>query len=399
MKWLAMLEEWFDSRGQEGLDLCAELVRQNTVNPPGNEYLAARVVEEYLQRYGISSNTYEGAPGRTNLLAPVGSGSPVVFVPAHTDVVPAGDGWEQDPFEMTVRDGYIYGRGVNDDKGPLVSLLLLAAFLSQHTDEFNGTLLVGAVADEEIGSELGLTYLLENNLVSADYAIVPDTGSSIYKISCGEKGLLHCDIVFSGRQAHGSTPEKGLNALWAAHAFLDKIRSLFGDIMGYCREDEHELFSPTTINAASIHAGSAVNIVPGECTLGIDIRYVPPRTSQDVISMLETMAREVQDAGLCDACKLNVQTQMDPFEIDADNPVVQALNASVTALSATQPERMGMSGTTVCKQLLAHGIPAIGFSQDAEDTAHMAGERLAISELVLFGKALGLAFLKLGNNW
>lgn len=399
MNWITSLDEWFDSREQEGVDLCAELVRQNTVNPPGNEYLAARVADEYLQRYGIATYTCEGAPGRVNLLASVGSGSPVVFVPAHTDVVPAGDGWEQDPFELTVRDGYIYGRGVNDDKGPLVSLLLLAAFLSRHTDEFNGTLLVGAVADEETGSELGLTYLLENKLISADYAIVPDTGSSIYKISCGEKGLLHCEIVFFGRQAHGSTPEKGLNALWAAHAFLEKIHSLFGDTTGYCREAAHELFSPTTINAASIHAGSAVNIVPGECTLGIDVRYVPPRSHHDVIAMLETMAQEVQDAGLCEAFKLTVHAQMDPFEIDEDNPVVQALKAAVLALSGKQTERMGMSGTTVCKQLLAHDIPAIGFSQDAEHTAHMAGERLAVSEIGLFGKALGLAFLKLGKNW
>jgi len=398
MNWRKELDEWFVSHEQEGLDLCADLIRQNTVNPPGNEYLAAQVVEEYLKRYGIPSQTFEGAPGRTNLLAAVGSGSPVVFVPAHTDVVPAGDGWSQDPFEMTIKDGYIYGRGVNDDKGPLVSLLLLAAFLSQHAGEFNGTLLVGAVADEETGSDLGLTYMLENDLFTADYAIVPDNGSSVYKISCGEKGLLHLEIVFAGRQAHGSTPEKGLNALWAAHAYLEKIKDLFGDTPGYCREDAHDLFSPTTINAAQINAGSAVNIVPGECSLGLDIRFVPPRTGGDVVTLLESMANEVRDAGLCDSYTLTVHSQMDPFEISEDTLVVQAVKEAVKEVTDRQPSRMGMSGTTVCKQLLAYNIPAIGFSQNAEDTAHMAGERLAISEIALFGKILGLAFKKLGKT-
>ncbi len=399
MNWKQALTDWFADHEQEGIRLCADLVRQNTVNPPGNEYLAARVVAEWLEKYDIPSTVFESAPGRANLIASVGSGSPRLFVPAHTDVVPAGDGWEQDPFELVVKDGYMYGRGVNDDKGPLVSLLLLAAFLARHAGEYAGTLIVGAVADEEMGSRYGLTYMLEKGLVAADYAIVPDTGASINQLSCGEKGLLHLEITFFGRQAHGSTPEEGLNAVWAAHTFLNRVKELFGPEHGYCLEPAHELFSPTTINVARISAGSAINIVPGECTLGLDIRYVPPQTGPAVIKLLNDMAAGVQNESLCERYTVATLSHMEPFEIQADNPVVQAIRAAVQELTGTDSERMGMSGTTVCKQLIEHDIPAIGFSQDAERTAHKAGERLAVAELGRFGTALGLAFLKLGGNW
>ena len=78
--------------------------------------------------------------------------------------------------------------------------------------------------------------------------------------------------------------------------------------------------------------------------------------------------------------------------------IFQAIKEAVEEVTGEQPTRMGMSGTTVCKQLLANNIPAIGFSQNAEDTAHMAGERLKMTEIPLFGKILGQAFLKLGNT-
>lgn len=398
MDWHKELETWFDTHADEGTALLAELVRQDTVNPPGNEYRAAEVVAAYLARYGIASETHEDAPGRTNLLARVGTGAPVLFVPAHTDVVPVGEGWSHDPFDPVVRDGYIYGRGVADDKGPLASLLLLAAFLKQHEGAFRGTLLAGAVADEERGSTHGMVYLLHHNLVQADYAIVPDTGSSIYQVSCGEKGLLHVELTFHGAQAHGSTPEKGCNAIWAAWEFLQAVRGEFGEQTGYCRGAQHELFSPTTINLARVQGGGAFNIIPAQCTVRLDIRYVPGQTQEELLARLHTYAQRVVDQQLCHRYELVVDSHMPPYVLDANNPLVAAVRMAVRLVSGREVKRMGMSGTTVCKQLIEKNIPAVGWSQDSHDQAHMADEHLALSEIKTFGVALGLAFLALGNN-
>lgn len=399
MNWQLALKAWFDAHEAEGIELLADLVRQNTTNPPGNEYLVAEVVTAYLARHGITASAHEPAPGRTSVVALVGSAAPKVLVAAHTDVVPAGEGWHTDPFAPVVKDGFIFGRGVADNKGPLASLLLLAAFLKQHEQSFAGSLIVAAVADEECGSDKGMAWLLEKALVHPDYAIVPDTGESIYRISCAEKGLLHVEVVFHGKQAHGSAPEKGVNAIWAANAFLTDIYDLFSDRIGYCDMAAHDLLSPPSINIGSINGGTAYNIVPGRCAVKVDVRFLPGQTADSYLAQFSSFAEKAKQRGLCTSFELKTESIMHPFVVSKDSPLVQAARAAVSALSDKEIVRFGMSGTTVCKQLLQSGIPAIGWSQDARNQAHSANEHVAVSEISTFGQALGLAFLKLGRNW
>jgi acetylornithine deacetylase/succinyl-diaminopimelate desuccinylase-like protein len=318
-----------------------------------------------------------------------------VCVPAHTDVVPVGEGWDTDPFEPVIKDGCMYGRGTTDDKGPLASTLLLAAFLKQHEDEFTGTFLAGAVADEEVGSALGLVYLLAEGLIEADYAIVPDTGESVFRASCGEKGLYHLNVTFTGEQAHGSTPHRGLNAIWAAVAFLERVRALFGAECGFFAEDSHELFTPSTVNVATVSAGSAHNIIPGQCTIGLDIRYRPEKSREELRALLEDLAGQVQAEGLCLGFEVSEVTHMPPFELEADSPLVQAIRSATQSVTGKDVELFGMGGTTVCKQFVEHGIPAIGFSQQAHHQAHMANEHLDLDEIGLFGRVLGMAVVGL----
>ena len=395
MNWKNELELWFDQHEQEGIDLLCELVKKDTTNPPGNEYLASEVVKTFLKKYEIESETYESEPGRTNLLAKVGTGNPTVFLPVHTDVVPAGNGWSTNPFEPIIKDGYIFGRGVTDDKGPLVSVLLLAAFLKKFENEFKGSILVGAVADEECGSELGVSYLLERGVIKADYAIVPDTGSSITAASTGEKAMLQIKVKFYGKQAHASTPEIGLSAIWAANDFLNGIQSLFKNKTGYFDDNGDLLFSPSTINIGKLSAGTAYNIIPNECEIFIDIRYTPNTTKENVLKIIRQLAGEVQNKGLCLDFKISEEEHMFPFVIFENSPVVNSLKTAVMELTGKEISFFGMGGTTVCKQLVEKGIPAVGFSQDGEGQAHMANERLKLSEIGLFGQALGLSIINL----
>ena len=150
--------DWIEARREELLDLLSRLVSARTVNPPGNEIAAAAVLEAFFRKHNIPFERHEAEPGRTNIIGRVGSSGESLLLAGHLDVVPAGEGWTTPPFEVTVRQGQIYGRGVADNKGPTASVAMAGACLNECC-RLKGTLLVAGVADEERGSQLGLEYL------------------------------------------------------------------------------------------------------------------------------------------------------------------------------------------------------------------------------------------------
>jgi len=183
-----------------------DLLRARTVNPPGDEYRAARILTDFCRRHAIPFDTYEKVPRRTNVVARIGQGQPRILVPLHFDTVPAGDGWTSDPFEPFEIDGRIIGRGAKDDKGPLAAMMLAARYLKDHEADLAGTFLLVGAADEEAGSALGMQYLLEECGLEADAAIVPDAGYGMRVLDVGEKGVLFLKVTAVGRQANGSEP-------------------------------------------------------------------------------------------------------------------------------------------------------------------------------------------------
>ena len=103
----------------EIVQIVCDLVRQNTVNPPGNEHLCKDIVTRCMQSLGMEVSFYEKEPGRTNVVGRIGRGAKSIGFVSHMDVVPPGEleQWNTPPFEPTIRDGRIYGRGTLDDKG------------------------------------------------------------------------------------------------------------------------------------------------------------------------------------------------------------------------------------------------------------------------------------------
>ena len=218
-----VIVEWMEPRRQELVDLLSALIAARTENPPGNESAAAAELGAFFKRYDIPFEEFAAEPERVNLIGRVGSGGKTLLLPGHLDTVPAGDGWTHPPFAARILDGRMYGRGASDDKGPTAALALAGACLKQ-CFQLNGTVLLAGVADEELGSALGLEYLLQEGKLAADFAIVPDVAGNMKTIDMAEKGLLFVEIVSHGRQAHGSTPEQGVNALWNLIGVLNRIR-------------------------------------------------------------------------------------------------------------------------------------------------------------------------------
>jgi len=154
--------------------LLVDLIRLDTSTPPGNERLAAEYVARFCDQRKIRYRRHDAGEGHVSLIGHVGKGgSPRLFVPAHTDVVPAGDGWTVDPFGGVIKKGAVWGRGTTDNKGALAGLLAAADYLNTVPHLLRGTYQFGAIADEETGSQRGLIWLIKKGLIKATWRWFP----------------------------------------------------------------------------------------------------------------------------------------------------------------------------------------------------------------------------------
>lgn len=250
---------------REAIELVGKLVSINTVNPPGNEVNLKEVVKGAYDKIGARMETVEKERGRTNFIGKIGSGSPSIGFFPHLDTVPAGDGWKTDPFTPFIKSGKMFGRGTIDSKGNFASSwLAIKTFIALHK-KFNGTIYLLGCADEEQGSEYGTHHLLEKGF-KVDYAIVPD-GGYIDKIIIGEKGVLRLKIKSYGLQAHGSSPERGINAVEHLINILSRISEIKLEEFSY-----NEAFDGITRNLGTIKGGHAANIVPAYAEAELDFR-------------------------------------------------------------------------------------------------------------------------------
>ncbi len=361
-----------------------DLVRAVTVNPPGDEHRAANVVIDFCDAHGIVSETFEKEPGRTNVVARIGRGRPRVLLGLHTDVVPAGDGWTTDPFDLVEEDGKLIGRGVMDDKGPLAASMLAALYLKQHQAELGGELILVAAADEESGSELGMKYLLAECGLEADLAIVPDAGHDMAYIDVGEKGVLFLEIRAVGRQAHGSEPSRGASAVLPVLDVLARLRDWRPPPTG------PDIFTPPTLNIGAVHGGTVANMVPGKCEARLDIRYHPGTDGRLILQSVESFVQEAARAHPGVEMALRVLSDQPPTLLDIDHPLVERIAARTEQVTGTRPEPFGMSGATVAKFLVLAGTPAVGFICGPDGVPHTAGEWMPLEDLLRFAEVLTL---------
>jgi acetylornithine deacetylase/succinyl-diaminopimelate desuccinylase family protein len=409
----AALKAWFDAHRaeirQRIVDLTLEMVRQPTVNVVpakmaehpylkirGEEWRVADVVTRELTKAGVRFESHSRQEGRPNVIGHVGSNASGkrLLVAAHMDVVPSGpkEDWKQltDPFAAVEKDGNLYGRGVIDNKGPLASALTGALMLKEVLGDaaLAGELQIAALADEEAtgpdGIDYGVGYLLDEKLLDATFAIIPDIGDHMQKIDIAEKGGGVMKVTAKGVQAHGSTPERGVNAIHKMARLLAKLEA-FPFVF-----EPHPVLGGPTLNIGEINGGAAPNIVPGSCTISIDLRLVPGQTMEQVKAQIEALAAPIADDFVVQIADARVAHAIDP-----DNPLVKAVQANTKAALGFTPEVMGMGGVTFAKWLNLNGIQAIGWGPGDDNAFHVADEWVPVEELVDFSLLIALTALDL----
>ncbi|NOZ63784.1 MAG: M20 family metallopeptidase [Caldiserica bacterium] len=355
------------------ISLLSSLIRQPTVNPPGNEYLVREIVDNAFRELGARIKII-GEEQRPNILGEIGEGRPVVAILSHMDVVPPGEGWEIEPFEPVIKNGRIYGRGAEDNKGPFAaSWAAVKAFLGENRS-FQGKIILGAVADEERGSEKGMKLLLENGF-KADVCLIPD-GGKWNKAVIGEKGMLWVKINIFGKTAHGSEPEKGINAIRVLIKVIEKIeeQARFGSF--------HPLFSAPTMNLGEIRGGEAPNMVPSQAECVLDFRYPAGVEKEEIIKKIKSILETEKDATPGISFRLEILQETYPHLIEESNPWISKFKKSASD-TGINLQFTTIGGNTVAKLLYERGIVAFSHSPEDISSAHQANESVSIEKLLL----------------
>jgi succinyl-diaminopimelate desuccinylase len=396
----------------EMIDLQRELTRLPALGPENEgegEWKRARMLTEKLRAWDLADIAEYPAPdarvpegSRPNLVVFLRGEQPrpAVWVMAHLDVVPAGDlkKWSTDPWQATVKEGKIFGRGTEDNQQGLVSALfalraLRAAGVRPPRDV--GLLLV---ADEETGSRFGIDHVLEAapDLIQAgDLVVVPDAGNpdgSMLEVA--EKSILWLEFLVQGKQVHASMPDLGVNAhRAAAHLTVRLDQALHQAFAG-----RNEVFDPprSTFEPTRHDANVPnVNTIPGEEKLFFDCRVLPEVPLSEVHEVVTRVAREVEAEFKVGIAISSPQTAEAAPATAVDAPVVRALAAAVTAVRGVKAVPMGIGGGTVAALFRRRGIPAVVWST-MDDLAHQPDEYCVIENMVEDAKVFAHLFLGLG---
>lgn len=252
------------------VELTQALIRFNTVNPPGNERPCAEYLGRLLQDAGFTVSYHEFAGARTSVIARIGrhdGKAPLCFT-GHIDTVPLGAAaWSVDPFAGDIKDGRLYGRGSSDMKSGVAAFVIAALRLADELKGGPGVVLV-ITAGEETGCE-GAFHLagLAGVLGRAGAIVVAEPTANYPYV--GHKGALWLKARTRGVTAHGSMPERGVNAVYKAARAITKLEDFDFNVA------RHQVLGKPTLNVGTVKGGMNVNSVPDLAEIGVDIRTIP----------------------------------------------------------------------------------------------------------------------------
>jgi len=320
-----------------------------------------------------------------------------VWVMSHMDIVPPGELtlWDSDPYTVKVDGNRIYGRGVEDNQQGLVASLFAVKALKDEgiLPEYDVGLAI--VADEETGSKYGIQYVLQNHreiFHPQDLIVVPDAGNSEgTMIEVAEKSILWLRFETKGRQCHGSTPEKGINAFRAASNLVVKLNGLYRifDANDPLFDPPISTFEPTKKEANVPN----VNTIPGDDVFYFDSRILPQYAVQDVEAKVQEMVDEVQKEFGVTIAISSPQREPAAPPTPADAPVVKALSAAIKDVYGREAKAMGIGGGTVAAYFRHAGFDAAVWST-LDELAHQPNEYCVIDNLIGDTKVFGHMFLQ-----
>ncbi len=409
-------------------ELLQELIRFDTVNPPGNEQAAQEHLRALLEGAGFEVELLSAVEGRPNLIARLSAPSdgPVLCLLGHVDTVLADPAdWQVDPWSGEIRDGCVWGRGAVDMKSQVAAeIAAVTALAEEGWRPAAGELKVVVTADEETGAEHGARWLCERHpdKVRADVVVNEGAGQrfqfgdrSLYGVCTGEKGVFRFTVTAEGRAGHASMPRIGDNALLKLGPVLANLAAARvvpedapepvailkamgldpADMTGSLEQMEArdpriatfiEPMMGVTLAPTMASASQKINVIPSHAEVKVDCRALPGQDADDALERIEAAIGG-------DGLRVNFDETVVGNRSSADTPLMDFIRSFVEredpGATATPVLLAGFSDSRWFRDAFPDCVAYGFFPQremglfEATPLMHGADERIPIEDLGL----------------
>ncbi|QSZ66444.1 M20 family peptidase [Methanofollis aquaemaris] len=371
------------------VDLCKDLVRLRSENPPGETREVAEYIHTFLTEIGIESAVVSRDGRRCNLIAR--HHNPQLLLCGHLDVVPAiADGWRHPPFSGVEEDGCIWGRGSSDMKGGCAALLTALRRAIDEGEE--PPVEVVFVCDEETGGCYGMEYLLARGVLRPCDTLIAEPTPPLSPC-IGQKGLARVSLSFKGEPGHSSLyPAIGKSAVMEAHEVIEYLKALHERDYPVSTEMEtiisrssvvlEDLFGlkgldhvlrRVMFNPGVVRGGEKANIVAEHCDLDLDLRIPWGCTAGEIVSEI---AAQVPSA------EMKVTAVSDPSCTSPAARVTERVCAGIRRVYGEAPVPIFQWAASDARHLRKAGFPAVEYGPGEVTTIHGVNERVNIESLI-----------------
>lgn len=353
--------------------LAKDLISRISVTP--EDAGCQDVMIERLQKLGFKIETmiFEDT---TNLWARRGTAAPLFVFAGHTDVVPAGPSelWHTPPFEPTIIDGYLHGRGAADMKGSLACFVVaIERFLAENPDH-PGSIALLITSDEEgpfINGTTRVIDTLEARHEKIDMCIVGEPSSTHFVgdvVKNGRRGSITGDVTIKGTQGHVAYPHLADNPVHRAMPALAELAAITWD-------NGNAYFPPTSFQIANLQAGTgAANVIPGEFHVQFNFRFSTELTADDI----KRKVHSVLDAHGLDY-ELKWTFSGHPFLTD-EGTLLEAAVEAIEAVNHQKPELLTTGGTSDGRFIARTGAQVVELGP-VNATIHKVNECVKVADL------------------
>jgi len=355
------------------LELAKSLISRASVTPDDNG--CQTLIIERLEKIGFT--IYPLKFGDVdNFWAVHGNNGPIFSFAGHTDVVPAGDdnAWESNPFEPTIKNGMLYGRGAADMKGSLASMVVATENFIEKNPNHNGIIAFLITSDEEgvaINGTAKVMDFLKDNNQKIDFCLVGEPSSTAILgdvIKNGRRGSLNACLRVKGKQGHIAYPLLADNPIHLVTPALNQL----------CNEqwdNGNDYFPATSFQISNIHSGDKVtNVIPGEVEVMFNFRYSTETTKEE-------LQRRVND--ILDSHKLNYFVEWShsgyPF-LTPKGELVSACVDAIEKIKAIKPELSTSGGTSDGRFIAQEGTQVVELGPN-NSTIHQVNESVSVQDL------------------